>query len=40
LAVSALISGVISTLSSASIAGLLVTDQAAFTSVPKNATMT
>ncbi|KAF2813121.1 H+/nucleoside cotransporter-like protein [Mytilinidion resinicola] len=40
LAVSALITGVISTLSSASIAGLLVTDQAAFTSVPKNETMT
>jgi CNT family concentrative nucleoside transporter len=40
LAVSALVSGVISTLTSASIAGLLVTDQAAFTSVPANATMT
>lgn len=40
LAVSALISGVISTLSSASIAGLLVTDQAAFTSVPANMTAT
>jgi concentrative nucleoside transporter, CNT family len=38
LALSALISGIISTLSSASIAGLLVTDQAAFFNPPTNGT--
>jgi CNT family concentrative nucleoside transporter len=38
LAISALISGIISTLTSASIAGLLVTDQRAFFSPPKNGT--
>jgi len=38
LAISALISGIISTLTSASIAGLLVTDQRAFFSPPVNGT--
>ena len=38
-AISALITGVISTLSSASIAGLLVTDQKAFFTPPVNGTV-
>lgn len=38
LAVSALLTGILATLSSASIAGMLVTDQAAYFSPPKNTT--